>query len=336
MIRAYVKERLSWILLVLFGQLLLLLIAYLDYEIPFLPILYIVFLTTTLFAIFLVIRYNKETRFFKQLEERESTLDLSIAADAESPFEHIVETSMSNLTARLSLSASAHQLTLEQEKDELLSWIHEVKTPLTAMRLMIDRLDDETMKAALTYEWLRIHLLLDQQLHQKRLPSMENDLYIEHMDLETITYAEIKTLKSWCIQKGIGFDLQFEITDVLSDAKWLAFILRQLITNAVKYSESHSSDIVVRSFRRNERVFLEVQDNGRGIDPKDLPRIFDKGFTSTTWHQDHAATGMGLYLAKKAAEAMLIQVAVHSEVGVGTTFTLTFPQPNEALRITGM
>ncbi|NQX71585.1 sensor histidine kinase [Paenibacillus alba] len=336
MIRAYVKERLSWILLVLFGQLLFLLIAYLDYEIPFLPILYIVFLTTTLFAIFLVIRYNKETRFFKQLKERESTLDLSIAADAESPFEHIVETSMSNLTARLSLSASGHQLTLEQEKDELLSWIHEVKTPLTAMRLMIDRLDDETMKAALTYEWLRIHLLLDQQLHQKRLPSMENDLYIEHMDLETITYAEIKTLKSWCIQKGIGFDLQFEITDVLSDAKWLAFILRQLITNAVKYSESHSSDIVVRSFRRDERVFLEVQDNGRGIDPKDLPRIFDKGFTSTTWHQDHAATGMGLYLAKKAAEAMLIQMAVHSEVGVGTTFTLTFPQPNEALRITGM
>ena len=79
-------------------------------------------------------------------------------------------------------------MTLEQEKDELLSWIHEVKTPLTAMHLMIDRLDDETMKTHLTYEWLRIHLLLDQQLHQKRIPFIENDLYIENIDLETSNF----------------------------------------------------------------------------------------------------------------------------------------------------
>lgn len=336
MIKKYVMERKSWILLFLFGQGLLLFIAYLDYEIPFSPILYIVFLFTTLFAIFLTIRYNRETKFFKQLEERENNLDLSSIADAESPFEQIVETSMTSLTERLSQIASRHQVTLEQEKDELLSWIHEVKTPLTAMRLMIDRLDDETMKAALTYEWLRIHLLLDQQLHQKRLPSMENDLYIEHVDLEDLIYMEIKTLKSWCIQKGIGFDVQFEVTKVLSDAKWLAFILRQLLTNAVKYSDSDSLDIIVKSFQQHERTVLEVKDHGRGINPKDLPRIFDKGFTSTTWHQDSAATGMGLYLAKKAAKALLIHIAVHSEAGAGTTFTLTFPQPNETVRITGM
>lgn len=336
MIKKYVIERKSWILLFLFGQGLLLFIAYLDYEIPFSPILYIVFLFMTLFAIFLTIRYNRETKFFKQLEERENNLDLSSIADAESPFEQIVETSMTSLTERLSQIASRHQVALEQEKDELLSWIHEVKTPLTAMRLMIDRLDDETMKAALTYEWLRIHLLLDQQLHQKRLPFMENDLYIEHVDLEALIYMEIKTLKSWCIQKGIGFDVQFEVTKVLSDAKWLAFILRQLLTNAVKYSDSDSLDIIVKSYQKHERTVLEVKDHGRGINPKDLPRIFEKGFTSTTWHQDNAATGMGLYLAQRAAQALLIHITVHSEEGTGTTFTLTFPQPNETVRITGM
>lgn len=336
MIKKYVMERKSWILLFLLGQGLLLFIAYLDYEIPFSPILYIVFLLTTLFAIFLIIRYNKETKFYKRLEERENNLDLASIADAESPFEQIVETSMTSLTERLSQIASRQQVALEQEKDELLSWIHEVKTPLTAMRLMIDRLDDEAMKAALTYEWLRIHLLLDGQFHQKRLPSMENDLYIEYVDLEALIYMEIKTLKSWCIQKGIGFDVQFDVTKVLSDAKWLAFILRQLLTNAVKYSDSDSSDIIVKSFQLHERMVLEVKDHGRGIDPKDLPRIFDKGFTSTTWHQDSAATGMGLYLAKKVAQTLLIHIAVHSEAGEGTTFTLTFPQPNETVRITGM
>ncbi|MNR24584.1 Sensor histidine kinase GraS [compost metagenome] len=84
------------------------------------------------------------------------------------------------------------------------------------------------------------------------------------------------------------------------------------------------------------RTILEVTDFGRGIDAKDLPRIFDKGFTSTIWHQDSAATGMGLYLARKAAETLHIQITVHSEVGTGSTFTLAFPQPNELVRITGM
>jgi OmpR family two-component system bacitracin resistance sensor histidine kinase BceS len=336
MIRRYLVERRSWLLFFLSVQTLVLLIAFLDKAIPFGPILYIVFLTTTLFLIFFVFRYNKETRFYKQLEERDNNLDLTSIEGADTPLESIVETSMMNLAEHLRQSASWHQVALEQEKDDLLAWIHEVKTPLTAMRLMMDRLEDETMKSALTYEWLRIHLLLDRQLHQKRLPFMENDLYIEQVNLESLTYAEIKTLKTWCIQKGIGFDVDFEVTDVLSDAKWLAFILRQLVTNAVKYSDPHASDIIIRSRSDNERTVLEVIDHGRGIEPKDLPRIFDKGFTSTAWHQDNAATGMGLYLAKKAAESLLIQITVSSEPGAGTTFTLTFPQPNEVLRITGM
>ena len=202
------------------------------------------------------------------------------------------------------------------------------------MHLMIDRLDDEMMKTHLTYEWLRIHLLLDQQLHQKRIPSIENDLYIENTDLETLIFAEIKTLQSWCIQKGIGFDIQLEITEVLSDAKWLAFIIRQLLTNAVKYSAA--ADIMITSYQQAEQTILEVKDFGRGIDPRDIPRIFDRGFTSTTMHQDHAATGMGLYLAKKAAQSLLIHIHVKSELGTGTTFTLTFPKRNEFVKITSM
>lgn len=73
---------------------------------------------------------------------------------------------------------------------------------------------------------LRIHLLLDQRLHQRRIPFIENDLYIENTDLETIIFDEIKTPQSWCIQKGIGFDIHLEVTEVLSDAKWLAFIMK--------------------------------------------------------------------------------------------------------------
>lgn len=318
------------------AQGILLLIAYLDFAIPFQPILYIVFLSMLMFTIFLFIRYKKETTFMKRLEDWENSLDVSGVTDAASPFEHIMQIALSNQTERLNRIASRQQIALEQEKDELLSWIHEVKTPLTAMHLMIGRLDDEAMKTSLTYEWLRIHHLLDQQLHQQRLPSIENDLYIEKIDIEDLLYMEIRSLQSWCMQKGIGFDVQLDASQVLSDAKWLAFILRQILTNAVKYSDKPASDIIVRSFLAKEQTVLEIADFGRGIDPKDLPRIFDKGFTSTTWHQDSAATGMGLYLAQKAAQSLHIQLTVQSEIGVGTTFALIFPQPNELVRLTGV
>jgi OmpR family two-component system bacitracin resistance sensor histidine kinase BceS len=336
MIKTFLSERKSWILMFLCGQGLLLLIAYLDLAIPFQPVLYIVFLSMLLFTIFLILRYNKETAYMKRLEDWENSLDVSSMTGAVSPFEHIMQSALSNQTEHLNRTASRQQIGLEQEKDELLSWIHEVKTPLTAMHLMIGRLDDEQMKTSLTYEWLRIHHLLDQQLHQQRLPSIENDLYIEKIEIEDLLYMEIRSLQSWCMQKGIGFDVQIDVSYALSDAKWLAFILRQILTNAVKYSDKPASDIHVRSFMANERTVLEIADFGRGIDPKDLPRIFDKGFTSTTWHQDSAATGMGLYLAEKAAQTLHIQLTVQSEIGVGTTIGLIFPQPNELVRITGV
>ncbi|OAB47333.1 sensor histidine kinase [Paenibacillus antarcticus] len=334
MIRKYITERRSWIMLFIAQQLLILFVTFIDPTIPLQSMLYLVFLSMILFSIFFVIRYSKETKFYRSLEARDNNLDLTSIAGPESPFEQIIEASMTNQTELLKQTASHNLMTLEQEKDDLLAWIHEVKTPLTAMHLMIDRIDDEMMKTHLTYEWLRIHLLLDQQLHQRRIPFIENDLYIEHTDLEAIIFDEIKTLQSWCIHKGIGFDIDIQVPEVLSDAKWLAFILRQLLTNAVKYSQA--SDISISSYQRADQTILEVKDCGRGIDPKDLSRIFDRGFTSTTMHQDTAATGMGLYLAKKAAQSLLILIHVESAIGNGTIVTLTFPQKNEFVRITSV
>ncbi|MGZ9585837.1 sensor histidine kinase [Paenibacillus marinisediminis] len=334
MIRKFIVERRSWILFYAIMHLFIVFVAYIDPTIPLPSILYLVFLSLLAFIVFLIIRYHAETKFYSSLEEREDDLDLSSIAGAERPFERIVEESMTNQIELLKQDASQHLLTLEQEKDDLLAWIHEVKTPLTAMRLIIDRLPNEELKSQMTFEWLRIHLLLDQQLHQKRISFIENDLYMENIQLEEIIYSEIKTLQSWCIPKGIGFDINLEIAEVISDTKWLAFIIRQLLTNAVKYSQA--SDITINSYRRDDHTILEVTDCGRGIDPKDLPRIFQRGFTSTSVHQDTAATGMGLYLAHKAATSLSIRIDVASELGTGSTFTLTFPQPNAFVRITSV
>lgn len=335
MIRKFLSERRSWILLFLSLQALTLFIVFVDSSIPLGSVLYLVFMSIIIFIGFLIFRYMQETRFYKSLEELENDLDTTNLAQPTSSFEKIVAKKLNEQTTVLTEIINKNLHSLEQEKEELLAWIHEVKTPLTAMNLMIDRMEDKKLKAQLTYEWLRIHLLLDQQLHQKRLPFMENDLYIEHIDLKSLLFTEIKALQSWCLQKGIGFDVDLKEKEVLSDGKWLAFIIRQLLTNAVKYSPS-SSDIIVRSFLDETRIKLTIEDFGRGIDTRDLPRIFDKGFTSFAEHQNRTATGMGLYLAKRTTAPLLIGMEVTSKPGMGTVLTLTFPKANEFVHIAGV
>lgn len=315
-------------------HLLWIFIASIDTAIPLQPIMYMVFLSLLFFTVFVFIRYQKETRFFKRLKEWDHNLNITGVDSPDTPFQEIVSDSLSEQANMLRKTASENRMMVEQEKDDLLSWIHEVKTPLTAMHLMIERLEHEHLKSHLKYEWLRIHLLLDQQLHQKRMSFMENDLYIEDTDLESVIFQEIKTLQSWCIQKGIGFDIQLEVTNVLSDAKWLSFMIRQLFTNAVKYSSK--TDIAIVSEKRDGKVTLTIQDFGRGIDSRDLPRIFEKGFTSTTDHNDHASTGMGLYLTKRVSEPLLISIDIESKRREGTRVTLTFPEKNDFVQLTGV
>ncbi|RWZ58693.1 HAMP domain-containing histidine kinase [Halobacillus fulvus] len=326
MILHYLKERLSWILFILCLQMFLIIFAFIDPSIALSSMIYYVFLTLLSFLVFLFFRYQKESFFFKQLKNRNTELDFTSIPDPGSPFEELVADNLTEEIDRLRKEASGIQQQSEQEMDELLAWIHEVKTPLSTIRLIIDRIEDQKLRQQLTYEWLRVHLLLDQKLHQKRIHFLENDLYIEQVDLRSLLIPEIKSLQSWCMEKGIGFDMELNVPHVLSDAKWLAFILRQLLTNAVKYSEN--SDIKIIAYEKHGRTHVILQDEGRGIEAQDLPRIFEKGFTSTVHHHDGRATGMGLYLVKNAATALKIEIDVRSASRRGTSVTLTFPDRN--------
>ncbi|MEN2467699.1 sensor histidine kinase [Ornithinibacillus sp. FSL M8-0202] len=334
MIKKYLLERRSWILFFCLLQGLFLVIAYVDTSIHVSSILYIVFLSFVLFLLFLVMQYGREVLFYKRLNEWNPNVDIELIGEGNTPFEQIVEKAIKQQIDTTKQDLNQLTIDVEQEKDELLTWIHEVKTPLTTMKLMIERMEDRALREQLMYEWLRIHLLLDQQLHKRRIASMENDLYIEQLDLEKLVIQEIQSLKSWCFQKGVGFEVELEVTEVLSDAKWLPFILRQILTNAVKYSEN--SDIMVRSYEQHGRTVVEIQDEGRGIEARDIPRIFEKGFTSTRDHKDQNATGMGLYLTKKVAMPLKIHIHVQSEYGQGTLFQLTFPRKNDFIKITSM
>lgn len=334
MIFSYMKERMSWIILFLALQLITLVVGYIDMTIPMKSIYYIVFIQFVIGIIFLSIRYRKETKFYKELMEWKPEIDLTDMPEGDTLFTEVVTNALEEQSQIYRSQYNKLQLDIRREKDDLLGWIHEVKTPLTTMQLMLERVEDKELRAQLFYEWLRIHLLLDQQLHQRRIPFMKNDLYIENVDLESIINEEIRTLRSWCMQKRIGFQIELNITQVLSDAKWLHFVLRQIITNAVKYSEKN--DITIESLIINNQNTLQISDKGRGISAKDLPRIFEKGFTSTKEHFDQNSSGVGLYLAKQAADSLGIKIEVTSEWNRGTCFLLIFPKKNELLQLTSM
>lgn len=334
MIRLFLRERLSWLVMFVAIQLMMPLIAYIDPDIPMYAAWYTVLLSSLLFILFLIWRYQQETRYFSDLQTWNAESEPQGPAEGDSPFEQIVGHTLQRQTRHDRDNARQLLHRLEQEHDDLLAWIHEVKTPLSAMRLMIERLSDTQLQRQLHSEWLRIHYLLDQQLHQKRMLHIQNDLFIEPVDLASLLHEEIRGLRAWCMNKDIGFDIALQIQSVHSDAKWLGFMLRQLLTNAVKYSQS--SDIRITSREQGDHAVLEIADQGCGIDPRDMPRIFDKGFTSTNRRQDNAATGMGLYLLKQTAHWLQIQIEVESQLEAGTTFRLLFPRANTLTRLSSM
>src|SRR5690606_14944159 len=202
MIWIYIKERASWIIFFLSLQFVLLFYSYIDPSLQVSSMLYFVYLSTALLGIFLVFRYFSETKFYKRLTERSDILDTSELAEPSSPLEEIVYDEFIEQTNIYKNKSNHHQLMLEQEKDDILSWIHEIKTPLTAMHLILDRMDNKQLQTDLQYEWLRIHFLLDQQLHQKRMLGIENDIHLDNVDMKQLIHQEIRTLRSWCLHKG--------------------------------------------------------------------------------------------------------------------------------------
>ncbi|SDN92747.1 two-component system, OmpR family, bacitracin resistance sensor histidine kinase BceS [Psychrobacillus sp. OK028] len=336
----YIKERKAWLIFFITLQIWLNFILTLDVAFGGISLLYINFINITAFVVFFMWRYYQETKYIKALENslsNEKSLDFILESfpGGYSSFEKMLSTTIDDLILVAKEELNGLKVEHLEENDLTLSWIHEVKTPLTSMKLMIDSLDDRSAQKKLEVEWLRIHLLLDQQLHNTRLSTIEKDYIIEGVDIQKILHMEIKEFQAWCIQKNIGFDLGNLEVKVMSDQKWLAFIVRQILSNAIKYSYA-DSEIHIRTYIDDtDHVILMIRDSGIGISRAELPRIFEKAFTGKVGRQTTASTGMGLYLAKNVAEQLGIHISVSSTIGEGSTLSLQFPLKNEIVKILG-
>ncbi|WP_332649152.1 sensor histidine kinase [Lysinibacillus sp. 54212] len=330
MILLFLKEKRAWLgfFIVLQGWMNILFL--LDDGFSSISIRYINIINTLLLIVFLIWRYGKES---KQLR---ASCSGGLEDNDVSPFQQHLLQHMRNSMDELEQQIKEQKLVALERHDEILAWVHEMKSPMTAMKLMADRIEPHALKERMENEWLRIHLLLDQQLHATRLSTIEKDNRLEKLVLQPIIHKEILELRSWCLEKGIGIEVEGLEEAVITDSKWLAFIFRQIFTNAVKYSKSNTEIRIFTEQDAQGHICLHVQDFGCGIAAEDLPRVFQKSYTGTIGRETMAATGMGLYLAKQSAEKLGIRLTIQSQVGVGTTVIIQFPNENEYNKSYGM
>lgn len=206
-------------------------------------------------------------------------------------------------------------------KEYIEQWIHEIKTPITAMKLLCENHRTDWTKELLV-ELEKTNRFTEQALYFARSEYTEKDYSVREIALAQIVHQAIADNKYLLLQSGMRLEVE-EIQDtVYSDEKWVRFILNQLIANAVKY---RAGQPVLRfsACRQQNQVVLMVEDNGIGISPSDLPRIFEKGFTGQNGRIVQQSTGIGLYLCKRLCEKLGIGISANSE-GKGTTISLFF------------
>lgn len=332
---AYLVYKKSWLGLIALLLLLTNTLLIVDAGIRVEPdsILYLNGLFLVIFVLFFIWRYKKETAYFKSLLKLSDDLKDDWFETIPSPRSHFpdnyVSTLLQTIYEQTRDNRRENQYTQRMEQDELASWVHEMKTPLTAMKITIDAHRSNELAQRLHSTWLELHLLLDRQLYISRLDTLDSDLIPEQVQVIDLLRGELRELSTWCMEKNISVDLTGNTTAaVYTDKKWSGFVLRQLLTNAIKYSPTNGKIEIVINLLESESVSVTIKDHGPGIQLHDLPRIFDKGFTGENGRVLHSATGMGLYLAKEISEKLHIRLDVSSSLGQGTTFSMIFTNDN--------
>lgn len=199
-------------------------------------------------------------------------------------------------------------------------WTHQIKTPLAASRLLLD--EEPPNRGALLQELFKTEQYVDMAMQYLRLDGPTNDMVIDRFELDAIVREAVRSLRTvFLYQKVQPHIAEINLT-VLSDTKWLGFVLGQLLSNSLKYSKEGGN-----IFLYTEGDTLVIEDNGIGIDPEDLPRIFECGFTGKNGRKFRKATGIGLYLVKEILQKLRHPISVESEPGKGTKIRIDFSIP---------
>jgi len=195
-------------------------------------------------------------------------------------------------------------------------WVHQIKTPISSMRLHLEA-EDTRLCQRLKSDLLHIEQYVEMVLTYLKMGSEATDYVFRTVDLDTLIRENIRRLRSDFIMKKLKLVYIPVNAAVITDEKWLSFVLGQLLSNALKYTHEGSVTISME-----EPETLCIRDTGIGIAPEDIPRIFEKGYTGCNGHRDKRASGLGLYLCSQICSRLGHELLVESQVEKGTTVRL--------------
>lgn len=197
-------------------------------------------------------------------------------------------------------------------------WAHQIKTPIAAMRLLLQSNQGKSFPE-LEGELLQVERYVNMVLSYLRLDSESSDFVFARQPLAPILRATVRKLAKLFVFKRITLSLPENDLMILTDAKWLAFVLEQLLSNALKYTPVQGK--ITLTLQDNTLI---LQDTGPGIPAEDLPRIFEKGFTGLNGRQEQRASGLGLYLTRRVMEKLNHAITITSPPHQGVRVTIRF------------
>lgn len=297
MIRRYLREHLPLAgLLALFAGTFALVLSL--YHLPTEPVAYASALCTVMGLIALIwgfVRYRRAHQARAHvlnaphllLDELPSPRTLSEADD-----QAIMQRLLHDIRAAQSDLAAYRQ----DSTDYFTAWVHQIKTPLSVMRLQLQSEDTPENRAMLA-ELFQMEQYVTMALSYARFGNPTKDLVLTRVPLDPVIRQAIRDFAPLLIRKKLRLQYEPTAESALTDSKWLLFILHQLLSNAVKYTDRGHVSIRVTS-----APAIIVADTGIGIAPEDVPRVFEKGYTGYNGRGGQKSTGLGLYLVHQTAE----------------------------------
>lgn len=295
----------------------------------------VVFMIGMVIAVLIMTKYlmdwYRKKKYFEMITERVKDLKEPWLIAELLPVSYTIEDEIyQELLRKVGSSAieEIHKIEDEQKEyeDYIEQWIHEVKTPITSIHLMLENRISENpgLKKDLNVELSRLENDVELALYYARSEQIYRDYLIQKLNVRKVLLKVVNKNRTVIMNSSVAIDLDCdEALYAYGDEKWLVFMLTQVLLNAIKYKAEADAKVVMRAKRDNKRIVLNIIDNGKGIKKEELPRIFDKGFTGSNGRDNEKSTGMGLYLVHKLCEKLEIDIEADSVYGEFTEISFS-------------
>lgn len=277
--------------------------------------------------------YARIRRFLMEIRQNVDEIDekylvADLLAKPEISEEEIICDILKTMELSMAGRVSDYRRRSEEYKEYVETWVHEVKIPISTARMIIENhRSDSVEESGIMDEVERISTYVEQALFYARSEAVEKDYYVKSLNLSEVVGSALTARKKSLISMKASIDMTGleDATEVLSDGKWLTFILGQIIDNSIKYAKADEKLSLTFFVREDEgRRSLVIKDNGIGMKEEENDRAFEKGFTGTNGRIGKASTGIGLYLCKKLCLRLGHDINLESKLGEGTSVIITF------------